>query len=177
MNELIAKKYVQALSKSLDTNALKAASEFFDALAEALKDSSIMTVLNAPEVSKEKRFEILSAVAQKSGSKEIENLLRLLVENSRVVLISDIAKELDELIAKTTNSYSGTVYSDSQLSESVLNELSQGLSKKFNATIALEFQQSDYDGIKVDVEGLGVEISFSKSRINKQIVDFILQAI
>jgi len=38
-------------------------------------------------------------------------------------------------------------------------------------------QKYDFDGIKVDVDGLGVEISFSRSRISDQIVDHILKAI
>ena len=35
----------------------------------------------------------------------------------------------------------------------------------------------DYDGIKVDIDGLGVEISFSKDRLKSQLIDHILKAV
>ena len=59
----------------------------------------------------------------------------------------------------------------------VLKELGDGLGKKFDSKITLSYIKSNFDGIRVDVEDLGIEISFSKSRINKQIVEHILKAI
>jgi len=177
MNELIAKKYVQALYKSLDMTALENALEIFEALSEALAQSDIAAVINAPQVSKEQRTQILLSAVEGAKSKEVENLLKLLVENARVALIGDIANGLKKIIADAKKSYSGVVYSDSTIEDEILTQLSEGLGKKFDSTISLSFVQSGFDGIKVDVEDLGVEISFSKARINKQIVEHILQAI
>ncbi len=177
MNELIAKKYVQALSKSLDAASLENAAEVFAALAEALEKPEVAAVINAPQVSKEQRVDILTSAVKGAGSKELENLLKLLVENNRISLIGEIATVLKKVIAKEKKSYSGVVYSDSEIDAKVLSELGEGLGKKFDSTISLKFVQSDFDGIRVDVEDLGVEISFSKSRINKQIVEHILKAI
>jgi hypothetical protein len=36
---------------------------------------------------------------------------------------------------------------------------------------------SDYDGIKVDIEGLGVEISFAKNIFKSQMIEHILKAV
>ncbi len=177
MNEIIAKKYVQALKESVDKDALENVAEFFEALGDVLDDPKVAAIINAPQIAKEKKVEILLAAAEKTDSKAIENLLKLLVEKGRISLVSDIASVLRKELAKMNKRYSGTVYSDVVVDAKILEELSQGLGKKFGATIALEFKQNDFDGIKVDVEGLGVEISFSKSRINKQIVAHILQAI
>ncbi len=177
MNELIAKKYVKALYNSMDMESLENAAAVFKALAEALSDPAVAAVINAPQVSKEQRTEILLGAVKEAGSKEIENLIKLLVENKRVALIGDIAVVLEKLIAEIKKSYRGTVYSDSEIDSKVLAELGEGLGKKFDSTITLSFVQSDFDGIKVDVEDLGVEISFSKSRINKEIVEHILKAI
>ncbi|NPA66566.1 MAG: F0F1 ATP synthase subunit delta [Epsilonproteobacteria bacterium] len=177
MKELIAKKYVQALYKSLDTNSLENASEFFTALASVVSEPSVAKVLNAPQVSKEQRVEILLSAVEKTDSKEIQNIIKLIVENGRISVIPEIAVVLNKVIATTKREYNGVVYSDSEVSQEVLNELGQGLGKRFDASITLQYQKEDFDGIKVDVEDLGIEISFSKTRINKQIVEHILKAI
>jgi F-type H+-transporting ATPase subunit delta len=37
--------------------------------------------------------------------------------------------------------------------------------------------KNDFNGIKVAVEGLGIEINFSKDRIDSQIIEHIIKAI
>jgi len=177
MNELIAKKYVQGLYKALDAKSLEAAAEALEALSEALTKDNVAMILNAPDVTKEQKTDILTSAIKDAKSKELENLIKLLVENKRIELISEIAVVLRKLIANEQRKFSGLVYSDSDIDSKVLEELGNGLGKKFNSTITLSYVKSDFDGIRVDVEDLGVEISFSKSRINKQIVEHILKAI
>ena len=80
-------------------------------------------------------------------------------------------------VANTTKTYDGIVYSDSDIDAKVVQDLSDGLSKRFDSKITLEFIKNDFDGIKVDVEDLGVEINFSKTRIDSQIIEHIVKAI
>jgi len=177
MNELIAKKYVQGLYKTLNAKSLESAAEALDALSEALsKDNNIM-ILNAPDVTQEQRTDILISALKGTKSKELENLIKLVVENKRIELIPEIAIVLKKLIANKQRKYTGLVYSDSKIDTKVLKELGDGLGKKFDSKITLSYIKSNFDGIRVDVEDLGIEISFSKSRINKQIVEHILKAI
>jgi F-type H+-transporting ATPase subunit delta len=58
-----------------------------------------------------------------------------------------------------------------------MQELSDGLSKKFDSKISLSYVKDDFNGIKVDVQDLGIEINFSKSRINSQMIEHIVKAI
>ena len=58
-----------------------------------------------------------------------------------------------------------------------MQDLSNGLSKKFDSSISLSFVKNDFNGIKVGIEDLGVEINFSKSRINSQMIEHIVKAI
>jgi len=177
MNELIAKKYVQALYKTLDSESLENAAEIFEALSNASKDEKISAVLNDPQVSKEKKQEIILLALKDANSNEINNLIKLLVENGRLGVFYEIAKGLKKVIADSKKSYCGVVYSDTEIESSILSDLGNGLGKKFDSAISLSYKKSDFDGIKVDVEDLGIEISFSKTRINKQIVEHILKAI
>ena len=45
--------------------------------------------------------------------------------------------------------------------------------------LALQLTQNicDYDGIKVDIDGLGVEVGFSKERLKSQLIHHILKAV
>ena len=67
--------------------------------------------------------------------------------------------------------------STGEIDAKVMQELSKGLSKKFDLNISLEFVKNDFNGIKVDVEDLGIEINFSKTRINSQMIEHIVKAI
>jgi F-type H+-transporting ATPase subunit delta len=69
------------------------------------------------------------------------------------------------------------VYSDSDIDSKVIEDLGNGLGSRFDSKISLKFVKDNFKGIKVDVEDLGVEISFSKSRINDQMIEHIIKAI
>jgi F-type H+-transporting ATPase subunit delta len=80
-------------------------------------------------------------------------------------------------IAKLAKKYSGVIYSDTKIDAKLITQLSNGLSKKFDSKISLTYKKDSFNGIKVDVEDLGIEINFSKDRINDQMVEHILKAI
>jgi F-type H+-transporting ATPase subunit delta len=63
------------------------------------------------------------------------------------------------------------------LSSDKIAQIAENLSKKFDTTIELEAKKSDYNGIKVEVESLGVEIGLSTDRLKAQLAEHILKAI
>ena len=76
-----------------------------------------------------------------------------------------------------SNSYVGVVYTNQVLSNDYVSSIEEQFSKKFNVKLSLTQNVCDYDGIKVDIDGLGVEISFSKERLKSQLIDHILKAV
>ena len=50
-------------------------------------------------------------------------------------------------------------------------------SKKFNSSIKLNFEKKDVDGIKIDIDSLGIEIGFSRERVQTAMLEHILKAI
>ena len=58
-----------------------------------------------------------------------------------------------------------------------LKSIQEKFAKKFEITLALTQNICTYDGIKVDIEGLGVEIAFSKDRLKSQMINHILKAV
>ena len=177
MEELIAKRYIKALSEGSDLASMQNITTVFSALAESFKDDKFVSIIANPSIKAEYKSNILLESVKDVNSNEINNLIKLLVENKRINIIPAIAQELKKDLANTTKTYEGVIYSDSDIDVNVIQELSDGLSKKYDSTISLSFVKNDFSGIKVEVEGLGIEINFSKDRIDSQIIEHIIKAI
>jgi len=177
MEELIAKRYVKAIKDSSGIGSMEGVTSIFSALAESFKNDKFIKIIDNPNVASDDKLNILLDAVKSADSDEVNNLIKLIVENGRINIIPAMAEEMRKDLAKSTKTYNGLVYSDSEIEASVMQELSEGLSKKFDSTITLDFIKDDFDGIKVNVEDLGVEINFSKTRINTQIIEHIVKAI
>ena len=177
MEELIAKRYIKAIKKSSSVESMQNMTEVFTALSEAFNNKKFIQIINNPDVSKDQKSEILLSAVKSADSKDVDNLIKLLAEHNRINIIPAIAEVMRKDVAATNKKYNGVIYSDSDISSSTIDDLSSGLGKKFDSNIVLEFVKNDFNGIKVDVQDLGVEINFSKSRINSQIIEHIIKAI
>jgi len=177
MEELIAKRYIKALKQGSDVESMQNITVVFSALAEAFNDAKFIEIMDNPNVSKDQKLEILLAAVKPAKSESVDSLVKILVENSRISIIPALAEGMRKDTANTSKTYNGVVYSDSEIDAKVMQDLSSGLSKKFDSNISLDFVKEDFDGIKVDVEDLGIEINFSKTRINSQIIEHIVKAI
>lgn len=177
MEELIAKRYIKAMKQGSTLESMQSIALVFSTLAESFKNEKFLNIVNNPDVAKQEKMEILISAVKPAGLNSVENLIKLLVENNRISIIPAIAEVIRKDIALTSKNYSGIVYSDSEIDASVIKDLSVGLGKKFDSVISLKFVKDNFDGVKVNVEDLGVEISFSKTRINNQIVEHIIKAI
>jgi F-type H+-transporting ATPase subunit delta len=146
-------------------------------LATAFTDEKFLHVIDSRDVAKSQKTEILLDAVKSAKSDKINNFIKLLVENGRINIIPAISSELSKEISRMNKSYNGKVYSDNDIDAKTLEGISKGLSKKMDATISLEMIKNDFDGIKVEVEDLGIEINFSKNRLNSQLIEHILKAI
>ncbi len=177
MEELIAKKYIKALKEGSDLEYIQGVKSVFDVLAESFKDEKFVSIVSNPNVDTQDKSTLLLEAVKPVASEKLDNFIKLLVEHKRINIIPAIAKELGKDLAATTKTYTGKVFSNSDIDTKVIDDLSAGLSKKFDSTISLEFIKNDFNGIKVEVEGLGIEINFSKDRIDSQIIEHIIKAI
>ena len=177
MEELIAKKYIKALIKDTDIESIENMTTIFSALAEAFSDVKFNAIMNNPDIAIAEKSAILLDAVKAANSDKINNFTKLVVENKRISVIPAIAVELEKSVENATKTYEGTVYSNSDIDAKVVSELSSGLSKKFDSTISLDSVKSDFNGIKVGVDSLGIEINFSKDRIDSQIIEHIIKAI
>jgi F-type H+-transporting ATPase subunit delta len=177
MQELIAKRYVKSLGEATGSESLANIAEVFNAIAASFSNEKFTSLMENPAVAKADKESILLDAVKSAQSDKLNNFIKLLVENGRISIIPAMAEEMRKEIARGSKNYSGVVYSNEDVDAKTLTDLSTGLSKKVDATVELTFIKSDYDGLKVEVADLDMEINFSKTRVNTQLVEHILKAI
>jgi len=174
MEELIAKRYTQALSSV--SKDIKGISEVLNVLTEAMSSEEVMTALTSPIVSSEKKTEmILSAISDDDMT--LVNFIKILGENKRLDLIPAIAKVLNADLQKESNKYKGVLKSNKKLGKEELSKLEETLKAYTGSTIKLKQEKTDLDGVRVSVDDLGIEVNFSKQRVKEQLIDFIKKSL
>lgn len=175
-NDLIAKKYANAIISSNDSYKISSILFSLKEIVPAFCDKKFVEIIDSMYVSSSQKVDfVLSLVS--NAPYEVVNFIKLLGEKKRLSIIPSVVSIIDSDISAKNNTYNGIVYSKMPLQSSYLSDLSISLSNKFNKNIYLEYVQNDYDGIKVDIEGLGVEIGFSKDRFKKSVAEHILKAV
>lgn len=176
MSNLVAKRYVKALLIDQDINGALAIHKNIKEISSAYSDDKFLSIISSTEISSDEKIKLMNSFMTTS-SDSIGNLLKLLDSNKRLNIIPNIANELQKEISSMTNNYEGIVYTNIELSAVELTSMNEQFAKKFDISLALTQNICDYDGIKVDIEGLGVEISFSKERLRTQMIEHILKAV
>jgi F-type H+-transporting ATPase subunit delta len=176
MVDLIAKRYVKALVSGQDIEAVKSVYGELKTISTAFLDNKFVMIVGSNEIEVSKKVDLILSFVE-NCSNATTNLIKLLAEKKRLDIIPDIVSDLNNRIAQMTNTYEGIVYTNSALSDEDLTKLNNQFAKKLNVNLTLKQNVCDYDGIKVDIEGLGSEISFSKDRLRAQMIEHILKAV
>ena len=175
MEELIAKRYTQALS-SVAKN-LPEILETLNVLSHAIETSNVKTTLISPIISSEQKTQMILATLGDEADKTLINFIKVLGENGRLDLIPTITKVLNSDQQRIANEYDGIVRSTSILDESALGNLENTLKKYTGSTIKLTQETTDLEGLRVSVDDLGIEVNFSKQRVKEQLIDFIKKSL
>jgi len=176
MSSQIAKKYVNALMKSCNEKELDS---FFNSLKELSKSFEVekfVNIITSPDVNFSQREEFILSINENKDAKFI-NFLKLLNQNDRLELIPAICDELEYQLAIKNNRFEGLILSDFDISKEQLKSLEESFSKKFDSTIKLKKAEESYPGVKVEIDDLGLEVSFSLERLKAQMAEHILKAI
>ena len=176
MSILVAKRYVKALIKDRDVSDIVSIDKQLETIESAFCSEKFLSIISSVDVDVDKKIELILSFVD-TPMLFVKNLIELLGEKGRLSLIPDISKELKKQIAVLTNSYEGVVYSNESLSSGYLTDMESSFSKKFNIELSLKNVVCDYDGIKVDIDDLGIEIGFSQERLKAQMIDHILKAV
>ncbi|AXX87758.1 F0F1 ATP synthase subunit delta [Malaciobacter marinus] len=176
MIDLVAKRYVKALLDGRDIDSITALSKELREISSAYNDAKFIAIISSTEVKNNDKVELIISLVD-NCSDTLQNLIKLLSNNKRLDIIPVIADELEAQLAVMNNSYNGVIYTNKELAAEYISSIEKEFSKKFNVDLSLSQNICDYNGIKVDIDGLGVEISFSKDRLKSQMIDHILKAV
>jgi len=176
MSVLVAKRYVKALISEAELSDLAQVNEQLKTIATAFANDKFLQIVSSTDVATDKKVDLILSFVENNNNK-VKNLILLLGNNKRLDQIPDISAELNNQLAVLNNNYEGVVYSNSSLSDNYISDIENQFSKKFNITLKLTNEVCDYDGIKVDIDGLGIEIGFSKEQLKQQMINHILKAV
>ena len=176
MNDLIAKRYVKALLSDRNIDSSITIYNGLKTISSAFSEDKFLSIITSSEVKMEAKVELVLSFLDNCEN-DLKNLVKLLGTKKRLEIIPDITSELESQIAKMNNTYTGIVYCNKELSTDYVSTIEKKFSEKFNVQLSLSQNVCDYDGIKVDIDSLGVEISFSKDRLKSQMIDHILKAV
>ncbi|HIP12776.1 MAG TPA: F0F1 ATP synthase subunit delta [Arcobacter sp.] len=175
MEELIAKRYANALSES--TKDISGIAELLNTLTESIDTKEVKNVLTSPIIPNEKKTEMILSALGTHADNTLINFIKVLGENKRLDIIPSISKVLNTKLQKVSNKYEGILKSKETLDAAALSNLEETLKKYTGSTIKLKQEKSDHDGLRVSVDDLGIEVNFSKQRVKEQLIDFIKKSL
>ncbi|MDR1615205.1 MAG: F0F1 ATP synthase subunit delta [Campylobacteraceae bacterium] len=176
MSTVIAKKYVKALFESFNDKELVTVRAALKELNSAFGMTKFTTILSTPDISKEDKKKLILSILT-SDNKKLVNFITLLIEYGRLLFLPDIYKELEFQIALKNSCYEGKIYTNKEINKEQLENLQKSFGKKFGAEIKFKIEKSNYKGVKIEIDDLGVETSFSLDRLKAQMTEHILKAI
>lgn len=179
MVEIIAKKYSKAIVENIGFAELESFLKNFKKLAEPFYVKKFLDIVNSPCVSKDDKQDFLLQFADKkyANFEKIKNFIRLLAENNRLDAIPSICELLQANIDEQNNSYVGVLYLSKEGDSTSIDKIKKNLSERLNIDLDIQQRIVDIEGIKLVIEDLDIEVSFSKEYFLSELKSHILKAI
>ena len=165
----VARPYAEALFQAaLERNSLAAVADGIAFVAAAAADAQMRSALSNPRVSAQQKKELFAAVAGDKLGPELKNLVAVLVDNHREVLVGDIAAQFDELKREHEKVVRARITSAQPLSEEQRREIVGALERRYGKKVETE--------LEVDPELLGgARVQVGDQVINASVRDALAQ--
>ena len=106
--------------------------------AAVASDAQMQAALSSPKLTQAQRAEVFLAACKGDISKEAENLVRVLAENNRLVILPNIAEQFEELRAAAENVLDATIISASALTDKQSKAYAAALEKRLGKKVQLK---------------------------------------
>ena len=94
MKELIAKRYIKALSQSLKQKELEESLQILEKLANVCRINKFQEIMDSPYISVEQKIEfILQVILENKSNSKFANFIRILAEHKRLDLFQEFHLE------------------------------------------------------------------------------------
>ena len=165
----VARPYAEALFKAArERDSLGATAEGLAFVAAAANDPQMRSALSNPKVTAQQKKELFSAVAGERMGNELGNLVALLVDGHREVLIGSIAEQFDELKREHEKVVRARITSAQPLDDAQRAEIVNALEKRYGKKVEAE--------LDVDPQLLGgARVQVGDQVINASVRDALAQ--
>lgn len=138
--QTLARPYARAaFAVARDQQALPVWGEALNAMAQASQDDNLAALIAHPDVADETSVEMLCALAQAGELTGMDNLLKLLAENSRLALLPAITEEFSALREAYEQTRHVEVTSASELAQSTQQAFSDALKKRLGVDVSVSW--------------------------------------
>ncbi|MEN9433074.1 MAG: hypothetical protein RLZZ422_663 [Pseudomonadota bacterium] len=140
MSELTtaARPYAKAVFEmAQETGNLSGWSGQLSALAQVISSEESAALLNNPRLSQDQKIQVLTEVLGSAANDDGKNLLRVLGENNRFVLVSEISRLYEELKAQAEGAIEAEVTAAMDLSADQQNAIAAALQKRLGREVKL----------------------------------------
>ncbi|MDA3968615.1 F0F1 ATP synthase subunit delta [Helicobacter ibis] len=176
MKDLIAKRYIKALSSVANEDELREYLSCLDILSNAYNISKFREIMEASYICVSTKKELINKVLDKELDAKFSNFINVLAEHKRLDLFCELKTELSSCISALNKEYKAVLISKETYEEDILKDIEDKFGKQLNVKLKLEQITTSNDGIKLVVDDLNIEISFSKEKFINDLKHHILKA-
>ena len=134
----IARPYAQAVFElAKGSGKLANWSEALTILSAAANDKSVSSLISNPNVLSDQLVELLCAICASKLDNESENFIKILAENGRLNVISEIAANFDELKAEAEKTVKAEVVTAYELDAKQQAKLEAALKKRLGCEVEI----------------------------------------
>jgi F-type H+-transporting ATPase subunit delta len=139
----IARPYAEALFKAAGQGSPRDLADQLDALGQVAAQPQLRQFADNPKVESAAVYDVIAgALKAVSLALQVQNLLRTVIDNGRLVALPEIAAQYRALVNAQTGVSDATVYSAFPINGALLPEVIASLEKRFgrklNATVAVD---------------------------------------
>lgn len=165
----VARPYAEAAFRAaLESKSLGADADAITLAAVMAGDDNMRSTLSDPRVSAQQKKDLLAAVGGDRLTASVKNLLAMLVENHRTVLIGSIAEQFGELKREHERVLRARITSAQPLSDAQRAEIIAALEKRYGKKVEAE--------VDVDAQLLGgARVQVGDQVINASVRDALGQ--
>lgn len=142
--QTLARPYAEAVFEIAQAGGtLDAWSDALAALSAVVRNPDVAAVLDNPEIGDRVVADAIIGIADDDLNDGARNLVRLLVENSRLRLVPDIADQFEALKAEAENRVDVSVTSAVEFSGDQQAALTRSLEQRLARTVRLSFERDE----------------------------------